>query len=252
MLAGIRASLTRVLVCLIVTSMILLDRDRQIVLSVGRFGQLAAGHIRTMHFTGSSDTPMYRALNRLVETKFLARLERRMIGGTGAGSGQYVYQLGRQGWALCGREGAYWPFRAVKLHSMAIADAYTALLEYEQKGRLRIDNFETEPDSHRKVGNVIVRPDLFIDIADIAKRRNLAFWVEIDMGTERQTQINDKLAGYLAALEAAETFVPFVLFIAPDDERAAKLRYWIKQYGAEESKMFMVSTTHEFAPLIFG
>ncbi|WKK71477.1 replication-relaxation family protein [Rathayibacter oskolensis] len=85
---------------------------------------------------------------------------------------------------------------------MAIADAYKALLEYQQRGRLRIDNFETEPDSHRRVGNVIVRPDLFIDIADIMKRRNLSFWVEIDMGTERQAQINEKLAGYTGALEA--------------------------------------------------
>ncbi|WKK71476.1 hypothetical protein Q0F99_19250 [Rathayibacter oskolensis] len=43
-----------------------------------------------------------------------------------------------------------------------------------------------------------------------------------------------------------------MLFIAPDDERAAKLRYWIKQYGAGESEMFLVSTTHAFAPLILA
>ncbi|WP_181069102.1 replication-relaxation family protein [Rathayibacter sp. AY1C5] len=232
--------------------MILLDRDRQIVLSVGRFGQLAAGHIRTMHFEGSSDTPMYRALARLVEQKFLSRLERRMIGGTGAGSGQFVFQLGRKGWALCGKEGTYWPFRAVKLHTMAIADAYTALLDYQKRGRIRIESFDAEPESHRKVGNVIVRPDLFVDIADLGKRRNLAFWVEIDMGTERQAQITEKLTSYVAAMNAAESFVPYVLFIAPDDERAAKLRYWIKQHGEGDSELFLVSTASAFAPLIFG
>lgn len=232
--------------------MILLDRDRQMVLSVGRFGQLAASHVRALHFEGASDTPTYRTLVRLVERKLLARLERRMIGGTGAGSGQYVYQLGSAGWRYVGREGRYSSRQAISDHTLAIADTYVSLLEYERRGRIRIDGFETEPDSHRKVGHVIVRPDLFVDVADIAKRRNISFWVEVDRGTENRTKINEKLAGYMEALHAANSYVPYVLLIAPDDRRAKELRWMVERYPEIEEDMFLVSTASDFACLIFG
>lgn len=237
--------------------MLIHDRDRQIVLSIGRFGQLTAGHVRTMHFHDlASLTPSYRALDRLVERKYLARIERRMVGGNGAGSGQYVYQLGSAGWALCQREGRYWPFRTVNYHTLAIVDTYVELLELERVGKIRIEGFATEPDSWLNIAGSDLRPDLHVELADLHRQRSLSLWIEIDLGTERQRAIKDKLARYYHAWQFADerqlSVFPLVLFLAPDDVRARELR-WIIERGEEEAqKLFLVSTPSEFAGLLFS
>ena len=253
---GIERHLTRVLRSATLTGMLILDRDRQIVLSVARFQQLTAGHVRAIHFEGhASNTPVDRALKRLVEGRYLARIERRMIGGTGAGSGQYVYQLGRNGWTLAGREGKYWPFRAVNYHTLAIADTYVEMLRWQQLGRIIVLGFHTEPDSWRKAGGEDLRPDLYVQIADRLNGRELSLWVEVDLGTERLSVIRHKLASYWRAYQHAgdsmEIF-PQVLFLAPDDDRAKHLRWTIEQGDQEAQELFMVSTVDQFGGLYFS
>lgn len=254
---GNAGCLTCVLCAHIVTLMLILDRDRQIVMSIARFGQLTASHLRTMHFQQhASQTPLDRALKRLVESRFIARIERRMIGGSGAGSGQYVYQLGSAGWTLAGRAGRYWPARTVNYHTLAIADAYRELLELEHKGRIEIVGFTTEPETWRTVGGVELRPDMFIQIGNVFKGTLTSLWLEVDMGTERQKQIKDKLALYWQArqrTDASELAVfPRVIFVAPDEHRATELR-WIVEQGPEEAQdLFLISTADEFAALIFS
>jgi hypothetical protein len=248
--------LTGVLRSLIVTSMLMLDRDRQIVLSIGRFGQLSTKNLNELHFHDrASMTPMYRTLERLVERKYLARIERRMVGGTGAGSGQYVYQLGSAGWTFCRREGRYWPYRAVSYHTLAIADAYIELLKLERSGAIRIDGFSTEPDSWLTVAGADLRPDLHVDVADLYRRRSVSLWLEIDMGTERQKQVKDKLARYWHAYQHADSstlpVVPLVLFIAPDEARERELKWMIDRGPEEAQALFMVSNMDGFASLLF-
>lgn len=235
--------------------MLTLDRDRQIVLSVARWRQLAAGHLRAMHFDGlSSQTPLDRALKRLVERKYLARIERRMVGGTGAGSGQYVYQLGRAGWALVGREKAYWPFRAVDYHTLAIADVYVEFLALQREKRLAILNVTTEPETLTTIAGIELRPDLFIEVADMVNGLRRIFWIEVDMGTERMSVIRKKLADYWHAYQNAPEAdgFPQILFIAPDDERKKQLRWTIEQGSEEAQALFVVSTLREFGGLYFS
>ncbi|AZZ51410.1 replication-relaxation family protein [Rathayibacter festucae] len=231
--------------------MILLDRDRQIVLSIGRFGQLAAGHVRALHFEGLTERPVYRALNRLIERGVLARIERRMIGGTGAGSGQYVYQLGSVGWRLAGKDGRYAPSKAVNHHTMAIVDAYIEVLRRAVAPRYRFDMVETEPDSHRTIGSVVVRPDLYFQISDMFEQEYRHWWLEVDRGTESRTKITQKLVAYVAAKRASKAFIPSVLFVAQDDRRARELRWMLEQYEHNDPELFLVSTASEFAGLIF-
>lgn len=241
----------------IVFSMLINDRDRQFVLSVGRFGQLSPSHLAALHFHDlASATPMYRAIERLLERGYIKRIERRPVGGAWAGSGQFVYQLGSAGWALVGREGKYWPFRMVNHHTLAIADAYVELLKLERQGRLRIDGYSLEPDSWTVEAGADLRPDLHIEVSDIHRRRTIRLWIEIDMGTERQKAIKDKLARYWHAAqfgsdELREHF-PIVLFIAPDDARASELRWIIKRGNQDAQELFMVSTMPEFAGLLFA
>lgn len=237
--------------------MLIHDRDRQIVLSIGRFGQLSASQIGAMHFHGlSSPTPMYRALERLTGRKYISRIERRMVGGNGAGSGQYVYQLGSAGWALSGREGRYWPFRAVNHHTLAIADTYVELLRLEAEGRISIKGFATEPDSWLAIAGADLRPDLHVDVADNFHRRDISLWIETDMGTERQKALKDKLARYYHAYQHADSrelpVFPIVLFIAPDDVRARELRWIIERGDREAQELFLVSTPSEFGAILFS
>ena len=233
----------------------LLDRDRQIVLSVARFGQLAAGQIHALHFDGLTQTPTDRALKRLVELRMLARIERRMVGGTGAGSGQYVYQLGSMGWVLAGKAGRYYPQRAVNHHTLAIVDAYLELLQVERTGLIEIRGFFTEPDSWRTIEGIELRPDLFIEVLDVYRGRTLHLWLEIDMGTERPKKITDKLAAYWYAYQhSSEAAMPqssAVFFLAPDDDRAKTLSWIIEQGDEDAQKLFAAFTISSFASLLF-
>lgn len=238
--------------------MLILDRDRQIITTVARFGQASPANIRELHFHGlSSDTPMYRALSRLVEQKYLRRVERRMVGGSGAGSGQYVFALGSAGWRLMQREGKYSPARTVNYHSLAIIDAFTELKYLEHQGRIQVDIYETEPDSWRSIQGADLRPDLFVKVSDPIRRKRWSLWLEIDLGTERPRQIKEKLANYWHAYKHASAddldVYPSIVFLAPDDERERELRHIINEGKNQEAKkLFITSTIKDYAALFFS
>jgi hypothetical protein len=226
-------------------------RDRQIILAVGRFGQLASGHVRDLFFgKNKSDTPSKRRLRELTEQGYLRLVERRPVGGAGRGSGQAVYQLGTKGWTLCRREGKYWPFRAISLHRLAIADAYVAVKQLEKTGRYEVVYLDTEPDTHVTIAGAELTPDLHVELRDKALGEDHLWWLEVDMGTERQAAIKDKFARYWHAYENVTADVmpdwPHVVFLAPDEERAADLRRWIKQGSEEAQHLFKVELQTSF------
>lgn len=237
--------------------MLMHDRDRQILLTVARFGQASAGQLRSLHFADvSSVTPLRRALKRLVAHRLLAVIERRMVGGSGAGSGQYVYQLGSAGWTFTGRAGRYYPLRVVNYHTLAIVDAYVELVEMEREGRLSIEAVSSEPDSWMTIAGADLRPDLYVELTQDFTGRRWFLWLEIDMGTERQKAIKDKLARYWHAYQSATEedlpAFPLVVFIAPDDARARELR-WIVERGSEDAqRLFFVLTPSEWPRLLLS
>jgi hypothetical protein len=226
-------------------------RDRQIILTVGRFGQLASGHVRALYFSNiRSNTPCDRRLHSLTKNGYLRTLERRPVGGRGGGSGQLVYQLGSKGWDVCRREGKYWPFRSIDFHRLAVADAYVAIKRLEADGRYEVGLLVNEPDTHVEIGGAELTPDLHVEVEDKALARSHAWWLEIDMGTERQKQITDKLARYWHAYEHVDADVmptfPLVIFLAPDVERARDLRRWIEQGPADAGALFKVELQTDF------
>lgn len=215
-------------------------------------------NIRELHFHNlASPTPMYRALERLVAGKYLRRVERRMVGGTGAGSGQYVYALGSVGWRLMQREGGYSPSRVINYHSLGIIDAYTELKRLENSGRIQIEAYETEPDSWRRIQGVDLRPDLYVKVSEPFRQRTVSLWLEIDLGTERPRQIKEKLANYWHAYRHATeddlSVYPSIVFLAPDEERERELRHIIGEGKNEDAKkLFITSTISDFAALFFS
>jgi hypothetical protein len=233
----------------------LLDRDRQIIALVGRFSQLTSGQIRNLVFHDSaSDTPSYRALNRLLERNFLRIVQKPFRGGRGAGSGPNVYQLGSEGWKLLRRDGRYQPMRSVHDHTIAIADAYSDLVDLERTGEIRIDVLLTEPDSWLTIRGIKLLPDLYLEVAVPAKRHTRVMWIEVDLGTERPRQLREKLDRYVEAERfwPVEKPFPSVYILVPDLDRLKEARYVINGLEPESRDLFTVGLGSEFPGLLFA
>ncbi|WP_241473802.1 replication-relaxation family protein [Mycolicibacterium neoaurum] len=215
----------------------LIARDVEILKLVGRFGQLTTPQVRSLVFPHQrSRTPCDHALHRLVKADLLALVDQRHPGGPRGGSSYNTYQLGSQGWALF-MSGRYKKARVIRAHQLAIADVYVSLLEAERAGDLKIFHYATEPDSHIQVGGAFLKPDLYIDVGINAIGKRRAFWLEIDLGTERQKQVMDQVSAYQTAYEASseyplKLYPHSTIFLATDEARATEIRYWLQRAGA--------------------
>lgn len=232
-------------------AMIATQRDYEIVQLIGRFKQMTSGHVKVLKFaTNNSATPCMKALKRLVDRGYLKYIERRLIGGGGGGSGQYVYQLGSHGWKLLGKEGKYWPYRSIDYHTLAIADMFVMVKLAERQGALQVVTYENEPDTWHEVAGVQLTPDLYLELDLIHKQQRLALWVEVDLGTERQSVLKDKFARYWHAYQNTELEVfSLVLFITPDEQRTYDLTRWLKQGESEQQNLFIVTENNRFSGL---
>lgn len=228
--------------------MTLPQRDRQIVHNVWRFQQLTAAQIGELVFGDvGSRTPCARALKRLVETRYLARIERqRLVGGSKGGGGQYVYQLGRRGYQLY-FDGEYRPARNVNYHQILLADSFLRVWDMQKAQVLTIDAAETREDATAEIAGTVLRPDMRLDVTrhDGAK---IPMWLEVDMATEGKKQIRDKLARYWQAAVAADDAewptIPLVVWVACDEERAKELT-WIISQGKDKAAQAMFRVTTE-------
>jgi hypothetical protein len=218
-------------------------RDRGLVELAGRFHQLTAGQLSVLLFADhASKTPLDRCLKRLVERRYVARLTR-PVGGDGGGSAQYVYQLGRAGWRLLGKPGDYWPFRAVNLHTLAVADCFVAVTQADRAGDCTLLGFEPEPGCHVTVGTALLTPDAYAEVGYRDDGVKVACWLEVDRGTEHREVIKEKCVRYWHAYQQWESDVfPSVVFVVPDEQRAAIIRQVIAGGPAEAQELFHVVT----------
>jgi protein involved in plasmid replication-relaxation len=225
-------------------------RDERIVRDVARFRQLRAGQIEELHFWNlRSNTQLKRALRGLVASKHLVRLERPR-GGVGGGSAQFVYQLGRAGWKLVNKQGDYWAPRAVNLHALAVADCFVQLNQAARGGTFEVLDFQPEPAAHVNIGTIQLTPDAVMQLGFGQRGHGdeLAYWLEVDRGTEHADTIQDKCVRYWLAYQRwnpAEVF-PFVMFVVPDAERVRVIERIIKGGPEEARHLFKVSTFDEF------
>ena len=226
-------------------------RDRRVVELVARFNQLSSSHIQKLIFTDvASNTPCDRVLKRLAERGYLARIERRNVGGSRGGSGQYVYQLGRHGHTLY-KQNRYIPARSINYHSLTIADAYVYITLAERRGAVSVRGISTEPDCWVKIGAHELKPDLYVELERPTSGQRIKLWLEIDMGTEGQRQIKDKLNRYWEAFNAADTaewpVYPLVVFVAIDEARARELHWLLEQGNKEAQGLFRVLPIDKFS-----
>lgn len=225
--------------------MLIHERDLDIISLVSRFGQLTSSHINQLIFPElRSHTPANRSLNRLVGRNQLHRIER-LIGGGRGGSGQYIYELGSEGWRL-DHEGRWWPAKAVNHHKLAIADCYVLLRRLEAAGRLKIVDFANEPYCHVTIGGELLKPDFVAELSRPGSGDSIRFMYEIDMATQGQRQITDKLLRYWKAYSAGDRAAwpqsQLVLFLAVHERRAEELRQLIGRGDKQQQTIFRVQT----------
>jgi hypothetical protein len=223
------------------------DRDRQLIRLADYFSQLSTSQFLALAFAESqSRTSCDRALKRLVDDRYLAKVEkRRSVGGARGGSGEYVYQLGPAGWVICKREGRY-NRKAVDYHALAIVDVYARLIEAQRGGAFLLDGFTPEPECHMTVDGNELRPDLPIELSR-PTGAHLSAWLEIDLGTERQARLSEKMTRYAKAYRSGKVDpFPRVVFVAHDDERAREIGWMVSKLPDDEAVLFKSVSINEF------
>lgn len=225
-------------------------RDVRVILDVARFRQLSASQIGELHFWNRrSSTPLDRTLMRLTTSRHLARLERPR-GGVGGGSAQFVYQLGRAGWKLANKRGDYWAPRSANLHALALADCFVRLNQAARCGAFDVLDFQPEPAAHVNVGSIRLTPDAKMRLTfGPSPDDEMAYWLEVDRGTEHADTIEDKCVRYWKAYQQWNPHMvfPLVLFVVPDAERARVIEKVVAGGPDEAQHLFKVCTFEEFA-----
>lgn len=179
-----------------------------------------------------------RRLTRLVELDALTRLNRRVVGGRGAGSASYIYALGLAGQRLLATDGTgvrprtAWTPRAAWLdHALSVSEVYVRLQLTAAGKRVNLVRFDTEPACWRTfetdyAQTRILKPDAYVELvrADFEAR----YFLEVDCGTESAATLSRKFDIYrdywLSGTEQRiHGIFPQVVWLVPGERRRAVL-----------------------------
>ena len=232
--------------------------------TVDEFRLLRADQIRRLFFheitsVDGSARVCRRSLSQLCDTGLLHRLERR-VGGSGGGGSGYVYALtaaGRRllaywdGSGLPSDRGVHEPGAGFVEHTLAIGELYVTLLAADRAGMLAFVAFDAEPASWRTyttpfAATVTVKPDALVRVA--AGDYEVSSFVEIDQSTQGRGALLRKVAGYVALYgsgrEQASTGVfPRVVWITQTPVRARFIEELLAGLRPESRRLFAVTTS---------
>jgi hypothetical protein len=202
-----------------------------------------------------------RALLRLTRLGALERLPR-PIGGIRAGSAGFVYRLGLGGQRLAMTRG-WQPERRLRRsyeagtlflrHALLVAELHTRLTEGDRSRRFELLELCGEPSCWRRYDGLatqrhILKPDSYVrlGVGDFED----SYFIEVDRGTEGSRAIVAQLDRYAAyrrsGREQAERGVfPLVLWLAPDDRRAAAIEAVVASRAAAEQELFRMAVFEE-------
>lgn len=238
------------------------ERDELILDHVARLRLLRARQVQALLFPDdqhanavSAARCCRRVLERLSRERLLVRLERR-VGGVRAGSASYVYALGPVGQRVLSANG---PRRRLEEpsarfvgHTLAVADLLVAVTLHTRAGGVELIEWQSEPDAWRQVatlgGKIWLRPDMFL-VLDVGGYE-LRWFVELDQDTEHLPAIRSKCRLYntyyrSGSEQRRHSVFPRVLWIAPNAQRADKLRTAIAADKRLAAGLFRVSQTSE-------
>jgi Replication-relaxation len=246
-------------------------RDRAILTSLDRHRFLTTRQLQLLHFHDHA-TPeaaaciCRRVLARLDQLEIIEHLQRR-VGGVRAGSASFVWRVGLLGDRLLRQahgEGARArrkePSARHLDHCLAIADCHLALVTAARAGHLELLTFATEPDCWRSYlgsggAREVLKPDLYA-VTAIGEYEDHWF-VEVDRATESLPTLMRKCVQYeryrRTGREQAEAGVfPLVVWVVPDDTRAAKLQAALQTARGLDMAVFRVTTAEQLLNLVCG
>jgi hypothetical protein len=231
----------------------LVERDLDVLRHVSELRFVTGAQLTRLCFTDSPDVnanarAARRALLRLVRLGALARLPR-PVGGVRAGSAGFVYYLGPGGQRLASERGwqpkrrrrrSMQPGTLFVRHVLAIAELHVLLIEADRSRRIELLELASEPSCWRTYdgphGQLTLKPDSFVrlgqgDFED-------SYFVEIDRGTEGSRAIAAQLGRYVAYFDSGQEqrgrgVFPQVLWLVPDERRAAAIGGCIERSGRE-------------------
>lgn len=234
------------------------DNDLSIVATLSKLRLATTTQLERLHFRdGSALTQARRArrcLERLTELGVLVRLDRR-VGGVRSGSAGFVYALGVAGQRLNGGRGPaggrriqrpWTPSLPFVAHILAVTELFVRLIEAERDGLVELLSFAAEPASWRRfVGptgsSVTIKPDGHAVMGQ--NDDELHFFIEVDRGTEGRSTIATKLRLYQQYWSSGreqhrQGVFPGVLFVVPDQRRAAVITEECSRMPANTSDLF--------------
>ena len=243
-------------------------RDRAILGTVRTHRFLTTAQIERFHFADhlspeAAARICRRVLKRLHDLRVLEHLGRR-VGGVRAGSASYVWRVGLIGDRLLRtdpdqpRARRKEPSLRHLEHCLAIVDAHLALRDLAAAGAIELLAVQTEPACWRTAtsfGNNILKPDLFAVTA--AGDYEDHWYIEVDRATESLPTLLKKCAQYedyrrTGAEQQARGVFPLVIWIVPDEARAAKLRSAIAGSRSLDTDLYRVCTPASFPGVISG
>lgn len=237
------------------------SHQRAVLADVGRLGVVSGRQVQRLHYgkSAAGGRLARKHLGQLIRWQVLSRLER-TIGGKRAGSAGFVYALGPAGQRLLHPD--QWRFRPVWTprpsylrHALAVSELYVNLREQERSTSMDLLAYDSEPKCWRNSfgpggARSTLKPDALaiVGIEDYEDR----YFIEADCSTEHRPHIVTKAKTYVrywqSGREQAETGIfPYVLWVAPDEKRAAFLVDCLASLPPDHWQIFMV-TNADVAP----
>lgn len=213
------------------------DRDMLVLTSLRRWRLLQPIHLCRLHFVEhasaeSAERICRRTMQRLASHNLVRALERR-IGGQRAGSSGTIWALAPTGWRILGeptRKRWHEPGGTHIAHTLAIAELGTRLWQGAvvrvEHGLINGWTIQPEPDAWRRFNQGHqprhLKPDLYIHLT--SKEREIAWFIEIDRGTEAPCVIETKANAYHDYLRTGDEqdrlgFFPRVLWATTGRQR---------------------------------
>ncbi len=207
--------------------------------------------------------------------RVLARLERwglierpiRPVGGLQAGSASSIWMLSSAGQRLRNLQAGRGAIGRVRepgerfiQHYLAIGDAHLELVTAARAGLVELLSVQIEPACWRSYSSLAgsretLKPDLFAVTGSGEFEDH--WFIEIDRATESLPTLLKQCQQYEAyrrsgSEQAATGLFPRVLWIVPDDRRAAQLRAALTSTRAFGRDLFQVTTPEELIHTVTG
>lgn len=235
------------------------DRHWAVLSDVRRLGVVSGQQIQRLHYPGSEAGRRLarKDLAKLVRRAVLSRLNR-SVGGERAGSAGYVYAVGVAGQRLLNPD--RWRYRppwtpkpGYLIHPLAVSELYVGLREAERICPMTLAEFVSEPACWRHyTGPGGARLTLNPDATAVAQLPDFEdhYFIEMDCSTESGPRITAKARIYIrywqsGREEAGSGIFPYVLWIAPDQNRADFLVKTLATLPPEHWQLFMVATADQ-------